>query len=145
MLIQIWRLGTTSEAVANLDKVARAFLAEEGVAISSLAIIERTSPPPGDSVRAELSAFYRELAPRMKEQIVVAEGGGFRAAIVRGVGLTLSTLAPRSLPFKFVGTVREATNLIAPHLSPLAGGVEGLERAIEEVRAEFNRSLAAPR
>jgi len=129
-------LATTASAVSNLEKIARAYIAEQKGKISSVAVVERTSPPPGDEVRALLSRFYRELAPQMNQQIVVAEGGGFRGAIVRAVGVTLSTLSPGTLPFRFVGSVNEASVLIGPHLSPVAGGEPALRRVIEGVRED---------
>jgi hypothetical protein len=137
VLLQIWRLGTSFAAVKNLSEIARSFIEErKGARISSLAIIESTATPPADAVRGALSKFYRELGPEMRAAIVVAEGGGFRAAFVRGVGITLSRLAPRSLPFQFVGSVSEATQLLGPNLSPLAGGAESLQRVIQGVRAQ---------
>ena len=136
VLIQVWRFATTREAIADLDAVTRAFLTEQrtGRKICSVAIVEHTSPPPGEYVRGDLSRFYREHTPSMHEAIIVPEGGGFRAAMVRGVGVALSTLAPRSLPFKFVDSIRSAANLIGPHLAPEAGGAMGLASVIEEAR-----------
>jgi hypothetical protein len=136
VLIQVWRLETTSEAVADLVRITRAFIAEQTHSICSIALIEGTSPAPTDVVRKQLSNFYREFAPSMEKAIVVAEGGGFRAALVRGVGITLSMLAPSALPFTFVGSTREATLLIGKHLSPGAGGTEALQRVVAQVRAE---------
>lgn len=140
VLIQVWRYEATAKAIADLARVARSFIAEARVSVSSIAVVERTSPPPSDVVRTDLSNFYREFAPKMNTAIVVAEGSGFRAAIVRGVGITLSTLAPGKLPFKFVGSVIQATGLIAPYLSAQAGGADNLQRAIDGVRVEIDRS-----
>ncbi len=143
VLIQVWQLATTASAVVELEKIARAYITEQKGPISSMAVVERTSPPPGDEVRSLLSRFYRELAPQMNQQIVVAEGGGFRGAIVRAVGVTLSTLSPGTLPFRFVGSVQEASSLIAPHLSRLAGGEPALRRVVEGIREE-SRKVAFP-
>jgi hypothetical protein len=143
VLVQVWHFATTASAIAQLDTVARAYIAQVKGPISSIAIVERTSPPPGDEVRTLLSRFYRELAPQMSQQIVVADGGGFRGAIVRAVGLTLSTLSPGTLPFRFVGSVQEATALVAPYLTPRAGGEPALRRVLEGVREE-SRQVAVP-
>jgi hypothetical protein len=143
VLIQIWHFATTGSAVVELDAVARAYIAQLKSPISSIAIVERSSPPPGDEVRSLLSKFYRDLAPQMSQQIVVSDGGGFRGAIVRAVGLTLSTLSPGTLPFRFVGSVPEATTLVAPYLSPLAGGEPALRRVVDGVREE-SRKVAVP-
>jgi hypothetical protein len=144
VLVQVWHFATTGSAVAQLDAVARAYITQIKSPISSIAIVERTSPPPGDEVRTLLSRFYRELAPQMSQQIVVADGGGFRGAIVRAVGLTLSTLSPGTLPFRFVGSVQEATTLVAPHLSVAAGGEKALRRVVDGVREESRRFVAPP-
>jgi hypothetical protein len=137
VLIQIWRAETPVEAVIRLDRIAHTFMAAEPRRISSLAIIEATATPPNHVARAALSKFYRELSPEICAAIVVAEGGGFRAAFVRGVGITLSTLAPRALPFKFVGTVTEATALLAPYLST-TGGNKALLDQIAGLRSEYS-------
>lgn len=136
-LIHVWRYATTRPAVTDLDRVARAFLSEQkpGQKICSIGIVENTSPPPGEHVRSDLSRFFRELVPHLNAAIIVPEGGGFRAAMVRGVGVALSTLAPRSLPFTFADSVRSASNQVAPHLSPRAGGSLALEGVVEQARA----------
>lgn len=143
VLIQVWHFATTASAVSELDRVARAFIAQRGGPICSIAVVEKTSPPPKDEVRAQLARFYRELAPQMHEQIVVADGGGFRGALVRAVGVTLSTFAPRALPFRFVGSVAEATALVRPHLSAQSGGEAALRRVLGEIRDD-SRGLARP-
>jgi len=137
VLLQVWRREVTAEAVRALHAIGKQFAAEIPDPLSMLSIIEPTSPPPSDKLRASISEFYRELAPRMKEQIIVAEGSGFRVALVRSVGLALSAIAPRSLPFRFVGSVTEAAAMIGPHLSPRAGGVDALQRAIGAARAQM--------
>lgn len=139
VLLQIWRLEVTAEALENLRRIGKAFVYESRDPVSTLSIVESTSPAPSDKLRGALSSFYRDLAPQMKEQIVVAEGSGFRAALVRSVGLALSAVSPRSLPFKFVSGVEEAVTLIRPHLSESAGGVAGLQEAIKVVRAQMQR------
>jgi hypothetical protein len=139
VLIEIWRLAVSAEIVAERNRIARMFMLEERQPISSLSIIEPLSPPPSDSARAELATFSRDLVPKMGVAVIVAEGGGFRAALVRGVGITLTTLMPHRVPFKFVHDVQEATVILAQHLSPAAGGAAGLERAVHDLRAQITR------
>jgi hypothetical protein len=143
VLIQVWHFAATAAAVTELERIARSFILQRGGRICSVAVIERTSPPPKDDVRVLLAKFYRELAPQMSEQIVIADGGGFRGALVRAVGVTLSTFAPRALPFRFVGSVNEATALVAPHLSARAGGEKELQRVLREVREDSGK-VATP-
>lgn len=120
-----------------LAKVGRAFAHSSNLPASTLTIVESTSPPPSDKVRGPMSAFYREIAPLMKEQIVVAEGSGFRSALVRSIGVALSAISPKSLPFKFASGIDEAALVIQPHLSRTGGGSEGLKRALAELRKQL--------
>jgi hypothetical protein len=52
--------------------------------------------------RKTLAAFSRDGVSRMSTSVVVAEGGGFRSALVRAVGVTLTTILPHSSKFRFV-------------------------------------------
>lgn len=137
VLIQVWRGNTTAKAVTKLSMVSRDFMQRCPNRICSISVVERTSPPPDAEIRGKLAAFYKEHAPKMHIAVVVAEGGGFRNAIVRGVGLTLSTIAPRSLPFQFVGSVPEGAKSIAPHLPRPARGTSGVEKAVSDVRSRL--------
>lgn len=135
VFLHVWHFELTTEALANLSRFSRAFVQENSEPISNLSIIEPSSPPPPEQLRNRLSAFYRELAPHTKHQLVVAEGGGFRLALIRSVGLALSALAPKSMPFRFTSRVEEAAALIGPYLSPTAGGAAGLLSAVAELRS----------
>ena len=137
VLIEIWRLAVSAEIVAERNRIAEAFLLRSSEPVCSLSIIEPASPPPPDTARAQLATFSRDIVPRMAAAVIVPEGGGFRAAIVRGVGLTLTTLMPHRVPFKFLGSIQEAAMFLAPNLSPAAGGALGLKRAVDALRAEI--------
>ena len=134
LLVIIWRREVTAEGLEALGRIGKVFVANNNVPVSSLTIVESTSPPPSDKVRGLMSACYREVAPSMKNQIVVAEGSGFRSALVRSIGVALSAISPKSLPFKFVGGIDEAATLLQPHLSRTAGGAEGLKTALRDLR-----------
>lgn len=76
----------------------------------------------------------------MAVAIIVAEGGGFRAALIRGVGTALTVLLPHRVPFKFVTSAEQAIDLVLPHLSAGSKGASGLRLAIDEVRAQVSQS-----
>lgn len=134
LLVIVWRREVTPEGVATLAKIGRAFVDALGTPVSCLTIVESTSPPPSDKVRGSMAAFHREVNPSMKQQIVVAEGSGFRSALVRSIGVALSTISPRTLPFKFVAGIDEAAVMIQPHLSRTAGGADGMKTALRDLR-----------
>jgi hypothetical protein len=136
MLIQLWRGEVTSTAIQELLELARALVEAQGEhSPSILTIIESRSPAPEQKVRAQLSACFNELAKGMRHQIFLSEGSGFRAALIRGVGLTVSALAPSLLPFKFAASLDEVGVTMAPHLSPSSGGPEGLKKVVSDLHA----------
>src|SRR5271155_790552 len=120
-----------------MNQIARELVVKDSLRASYFSIVEPSSPPPNDKARAELARFSREIVPGMAAAIIVGEGGGFRASLVRAVGVTLTTLMPNRVPFKFPSSVDDAAILIAPHLSVGAGGVPGFRRALADARAEF--------
>lgn len=137
LALAIWRFAATRASVAEMAFVVRALTAKHDEPCCFLGIVEPTSPPPDEKARTELAKFSREVVPDLAMAIIVGEGGGFRASLVRAVGVTLTTLMPHRVPFKFLSNVEDATTLIAPHLSPGAGGVPGMRRALADVRAQF--------
>lgn len=140
VLIQMWTGVPTIEMAQKLLTLVQNFIGENPkVPLCSLSIVGSRSPPPSDKVRAILSSCYRALGTQTNQQIFVAEGSGFRAALVRGVGLTVSTLAPSLLPMKFAVSVDEAARLIAPQLSPASGGADGLKAAVDVVRGQLEK------
>ncbi len=137
LLVIVWRREVTPEGVDTLAKIGRMFVHSSDVPVCCLTIVESTSPPPSDKVRASMAAFHREVNASMKQQIVVAEGSGFRSALVRSIGVALSTISPKTLPFKFVAGIDEAALLIQPHLSRTAGGAEGMKNALGDLRKKL--------
>jgi len=136
-LIQFWRGAVTSSASAAMLRIARALLDSNSGPVSSLFVVERSSPPPEDEARKHFAAFSRDLVARMKIAVVVAEGGGFRGSLVRAVGVTLTTLLPHSSKFKFVNDIVVAANLIEPYMTPGLGGASSLVQAAEHLRVRI--------
>jgi hypothetical protein len=134
----MWRGEATLGAAEALGKVAQTFIAERpGEPLNCLSIVGSQSPPPNGKVRALLSDCYRALEPKVVQQIWVAEGSQSRAALVRGVGLTVSTSAPSPLPLRFAMSMDEAAQLLAPHLSNPAKGAAQLKAAVDWVRSRL--------
>lgn len=140
-LIQIWRGAVTGNASAAMVRIARALIDANPGSVSSLFVVERSSPPPDDDARKHFAAFSRDLVSQMKIAVVVAEGGGFRASLVRAVGVTLTTLLPHSSKFKFVNDIVGAAHLIEPHLARGMGGAATLIEAAEQMRQKIGSAL----
>jgi len=134
-LIQIWRGASSSLLSAEVNRIGMQLVTSSRDPVSSLFIVERGSPAPDDATRKSVASFSRDIVSRMSISVVVAEGGGFRSAMVRAVGVTLTTILPHSSKFRFVNDVTSASQLIEPHLKPGSGGAQGLLAAADELRA----------
>jgi hypothetical protein len=141
-LIQIWRGVATGEAAIEMNRIAGAMVGADPFPATSLFVVEATSPPPEDVPRKQFAKFSRDIVSRMSLAVIVAEGGGFRSAIVRAVGVTLTMLMPHKVPFKYVGDLESASQLLDPRLAPGTGGAAELLRIVEELRAKITRQAA---
>jgi hypothetical protein len=139
-VISIFRGPASIEHVASISKQCRALLDSASGGVTYLSVIERASPAPSEPVRRELAHWSRDVVARLNAAVIVAEGGGFKNALVRGVGVALTVLAPHKVPFKFASTVAEASELLARFIPDNAGGMAELARAVTEVRERWNGS-----
>jgi hypothetical protein len=137
-LIQIWRGVASAEAMTEMNRVARRLVDADPFPATSLFIVEASAPPPEPQPRQQLAKFSSDAVSRMKLAVVVAEGSNFRAAIVRAVGVTLTSLSPHRSRFKFVGDVQTAATMLEPFLSVRTGGARGLLDAAESLRRKID-------
>jgi hypothetical protein len=118
-------------------------VAAPGFTPNCLFIVERGSPPPGEATRKNFATFSRDIASRMSIAVVVSEGGGFRGALVRAVGVALTTLVPHESNYKFVSDLNAAWRLLQPTLPPGSGGIDALASATEELRKNIGTNIRA--
>jgi hypothetical protein len=137
-VISIFRGPASVEHVASISKQCRALLDSGNSSVTYLSVIERSSPAPSEPVRRELAHWSRDVVSRLSAAVLVAEGGGFKNALVRGVGVALTMLAPHKVPFKFASTVAEASELLARFIPDNAGGPAEVARAVTEVRERWS-------
>jgi hypothetical protein len=143
-LIQIWRGVATAEATAEMNRIAAALVKADPFPATSLFVVEATSPPPEDQPRKEFAKFSRDIVSQMSIAVIVAEGGAFRSAIVRAVGVTLTALMPHRVPFRFVGDLKTGVELLDPYLPLRSGASPALLRAVEDLRAKITLQIAPP-
>jgi len=99
-----------------------------------LFIVEASSPAPDEETRKNFATMSRDVVGKMAMGVIVSEGGGFRGALVRAVGVALTTIMPHRSPLKFVNDVETAVGLLKPHLVLSTGGVQGLLKAVADLR-----------
>jgi hypothetical protein len=136
-VITVYRGPASLKHVTITSQQCRELVAGDAGSATYLSIIERTSPPPNEGVRRALAIWSRDVVTQMAAAAIVAEGGGFKNALVRGVGLALTALAPHRVPFKFGSSVAEGVQLISRHLPAQHGGAAALQLAIETLRASW--------
>jgi hypothetical protein len=136
--IQIWRGAPRASTSALINELAATFVTRSPLPATSLSIVEAASPSPDDATRKNLATFSRDLVKQMELAVIVAEGGGFRGALVRAVGAALTTILPHRTRFKFVDDVASAAELLAPHLVEGSGGPEALLRVVTECRSKIS-------
>src|SRR3954465_842233 len=134
-VIHIWRGQPTVESIAEMVAACNQLISSSRAPVTYLSIVERSSPPPEEPVRAALAQWSRDVVPRMVGAVIVAEGSGFRSALVRGVGLALTTLMPHRIPFKFVSSVDDAIDHLASKLPVASGGAPMLRKVVEHLRS----------
>lgn len=138
--IQIWRGAPTGKTSAKVNVLAAEFVASATFPATSLFIVEARSPSPDDETRRNFATFSRDIVSQMKLAVIVSEGGGFRGALVRAVGVALTTILPHRSNFRFVNDIDMAAQLLGPHLLPGSGGPPALIRIAEEVRAKLDEA-----
>jgi hypothetical protein len=136
-VICVYRGPASVEHVTIASKQCRALIERNAGPTTYLSIIERSSPAPTEEVRRALAVWSRDVVTQMAAAVIVGEGGGFKNAIVRGVGIALTALIPHKVPFKFSSSVTEGVQLISRYLPAEHGGAAALQRAIEQVRASW--------
>ncbi|MET0794173.1 MAG: hypothetical protein ABW061_21810 [Polyangiaceae bacterium] len=136
-LFSVYRGPASVSHVALTSQHCRTLIERHPGSATYLSVIERSSPAPTEEVRRVLAVWSRDVIAQMAAAVIVAEGGGFKNAIVRGVGVALTALAPHKVPFKFSGSVAEGTQLLSRYIPEAQGGAAGLLLAVEEVRASW--------
>jgi len=134
VLINIQKGNATSSTPHNIQRAAESLLQKHQQFIL-LIVVEPQAPPPAADVRKRLSDFLSLRRANILRTFVVPEGGGFRAATVRGVGVALSLLAPKGLNFTFCESVGQVASVLSPALGPY-GGSEAFLSAIADIRAD---------
>ncbi len=124
-----------------MNELATSFAIASSFPASSLFIVEHSSPSPDDETRRNFATFSRDIVAKMAIAVIVSEGGGFRGALVRAVGVTLTTILPHRSHFKFVNDVDAAAQLLKHHLAPGSGGAPAILQVVEEVRSKIGQEI----
>ncbi|HYQ46931.1 MAG TPA: hypothetical protein VER11_33400 [Polyangiaceae bacterium] len=140
-VVSMFRGAPTLQHVLNMSNACKALLEQRPAQVTYLSVIERSSPAPTETVRRELAVWSRDVVTKLALAVIVAEGGGFKNAIVRGVGIALTVVLPHQVPFKFTSSVEEGATLLGPFLPADSGGAMALISAVAAGRELWEQSL----
>jgi hypothetical protein len=127
ILIQLWRVATSTEGV----RLVRKTLAEFDRQIElTMVVIEDGAARPDGSARSELDALGKALAPRFAA--VVFEGHGFKAAAVRAVMTSIGLFTRSALPSRIFSNTDDAIQWLM-RAYPDVPGVDSIDRQFGEV------------
>ena len=139
-VITLWVGPPTVDQVLRISAQCKLLLSNGKGPVTYLSVIERSSPAPTEPVRKEFAVWSRDVVSKLAMAVMVAEGGGFRGALVRGVGIALTALVPHKVPFKFASSVEEGLDLMG-HVLPSPGSAAELGEAIAELRRRWGASV----
>jgi hypothetical protein len=142
-VICIWRSAPSVAMVQHLTDVCNQLLADKKP-VSWFSIVERTSGAPAGPVRDAFATWTKQIVSKLAKAVIIAEGSPFRSAIVRGVGVALTAVMPRLVPFTIVTSVEDGLAQVAEHLDPSSGGVDALRREVAELRRHFDTRHPPP-
>ena len=137
VLIVVYDKDATAERSRWLYAVAGQFaLACEGNFLVLLVISAR-SKPPDQATREVDAAGYARFVPKMRRLVVVPEGSGFRASLVRlviGAYVTLTgkaALVVASNVEDGIARLNESKSMLTPSVAQLAADVSTLRATLE--------------
>lgn len=114
LLLCIWRLRTTPEAIAELTGIVTRLIARSPDRILMLTVVESGADMPDAPVRNALAELFHRVAPSVIASALVFEGTGFKAATVRALTTTLNMVTRQPFPHKVFASPAEAATWLAP-------------------------------
>jgi hypothetical protein len=136
VVIGISRRTPTFQTVEALRRATTNVFERSFTSVVYLLVVEPTSAPPGQELVKGLFQVLSSYRQSVSGYYLVAEGGGFRAATVRSVGITLSLLAPKAFPFTIVESVQQVAAKVC--FVGCTKPPEQLGRVIAELRAKLD-------
>ena len=127
-----------------LHGIAEEFASKCGTSFLLFLVVPSGTKPPDPATRAEDSAGYARLLPKVRRFVVVPEGTGFRASLVRLVINAYVTLTGKH-SLVIATNVEQGLGRLSDHRSALTPSVEQLASDLEALRAELASSYPQER
>ena len=142
VLILIWRQETTIDGVEAVRREIELLGRAHPKGIGLLTIVEQAAPMPSSQARNGLARTLADFGKVINHSAVVFEGGGFRAAAIRGVVTGLTLLARPPFPHKVFATLEDGASSLAGGLTVdgWEGDAEQLTNAVRDLRVRMAAS-----
>jgi len=141
--VAFWLHQTTVEDVEELGRAARRAQQGSSERVRLVQIVPQTAATPDARVRAALARMLRGLQGIVSHSVIVFEGEGFRAAMVRSIVTSIASLSNPGFPHRVFATLPEAAAWMCDRRGAL--DARQIEAIVQRVRTAIARGEAPER
>jgi hypothetical protein len=141
--VAFWLCHTTVEDVEELARAARRAQQGSTERVRLVQIVPQTAVPPDARARAALVRMLRGLQGIVSHSVIVFEGEGFRAAMVRSIVASIASLSNPGFPHRVFAQLPEAAAWMNEGSAEL--GAEKVEAIVQHIRTAIVRGGASAR
>lgn len=134
ILVVIWRKETTPLGVETLGEYLQQLGAQYPQGIGLCAVVEESAPPPSTAARKAMAKIMG-TADMLRGSVLIFDGTGFRAAIVRSFVAGLNMLTRFPFPHKVCASAQEAIPWLAEQVPGIDGAATDARALLEAIGA----------
>jgi hypothetical protein len=125
--VAVWLHHTNVEDVAELGRAVRKARRGASESVRLVQVVPRTAITPDARVRAALASMLRGLKGIVPYSVILFEAEGFRAAMIRSIVTSITSLSSPGFPHRVFGNLQDAAAWMC------SGDATPSARQIEEV------------
>jgi hypothetical protein len=146
VVVAFWRHDTHVEDVEELARAVRSAQRGAKEPVRLVQVVPQSAVTPDGRVRAALARMLRGLRGVVSHSVVLYEGEGFRAAMIRSIATSVLSLSSPGFPHRVFGKLPEAAAWMsdggtAPSARHIEDVVERVRTAVARARAPERQSL----
>jgi hypothetical protein len=143
VVVVFWRHHTHVEDVDELARAVRSAQRGSEEPVRLVQVVPQSATTPDGRVRAALARMLRGLTGVVSHSVVLYEGEGFRAAMIRSIATSVLSLSSPGFPHRVFGQLPEAAAWMSGGDTALSA--RHIEEVVERVRTAVGRANAADR
>jgi hypothetical protein len=141
--VAFWLCHTNVEDVEELARAVRRAQRGSTQRVKLVQIVPQTATTPDAPARAALARMLRGLQGIVSHSVIVFEGEGFRAAMVRSIVTSIASLSNPGFPHRVFARLPEAAAWMCGGSAAL--GARQIEAVVQHIRTAIVRVGAAAR